>query len=54
MGLGVAMMQPSLPALLPRWLEPKHLAIGSAIYMNGMLMGEFIGAAGRSRSAPKY
>ncbi|MFV8572207.1 CynX/NimT family MFS transporter [Marinobacter sp. SBS5] len=44
MGLGVAMMQPALPALLPRWLEPHHLAIGSAIYMNGMLMGEFIGA----------
>lgn len=44
MGLGIAMMQPSLPALLPRWLEPKHLALGSAIYMNGMLMGEFIGA----------
>ncbi|MGM0774273.1 CynX/NimT family MFS transporter [Marinobacter sp.] len=44
MGLGIAMMQPSLPALLPRWLEPHHLAIGSAIYMNGMLMGEFIGA----------
>jgi CP family cyanate transporter-like MFS transporter len=37
-------MQPALPALLPRWLEPHHLAIGSAIYMNGMLMGEFIGA----------
>lgn len=44
MGLGVAMMQPALPALLPRWLAPHHLAIGSAIYMNGMLMGEFIGA----------
>lgn len=44
MGLGVAMMQPALPALLPRWLEPRHLAFGSAIYMNGMLMGEFIGA----------
>ena len=44
MGLGVAMMQPSLPALLPRWLEPRHLAIGSAVYMNGMLMGEFVGA----------
>ncbi|KKM92502.1 hypothetical protein LCGC14_1217820 [marine sediment metagenome] len=44
MGLGVAMMQPALPALLPRWLATKHLAIGSAIYMNGMLMGEFIGA----------
>ena len=44
MGLGIAMMQPSLPALLPRWLEARHLAMGSAIYMNGMLMGEFIGA----------
>ena len=44
MGLGIAMMQPALPALLPRWLEPKNLALGSAIYMNGMLMGEFIGA----------
>ena len=44
MGIGVSMMQPSLPALLPRWLEPHHLALGSAIYMNGMLMGEFIGA----------
>ncbi|MFO8142457.1 MAG: MFS transporter [Marinobacter sp.] len=44
MGFGVAMMQPALPALLPRWLAPHHLALGSAIYMNGMLMGEFIGA----------
>ncbi len=44
MGLGVAMMQPALPALLPRWLESKNLALGSAIYMNGLLMGEFIGA----------
>lgn len=44
MGLGIAMMQPALPALLPRWLEPEHLALGSAIYMNGLLMGEFIGA----------
>ncbi|MDI9243728.1 MFS transporter [Marinobacter sp. CHS3-4] len=43
MGLGISMMQPSLPALLPRWLEPKHLALGTAIYMNGMLIGEFIG-----------
>ncbi|MGM0768247.1 MAG: CynX/NimT family MFS transporter [Pseudomonadota bacterium] len=44
MGFGVAMMQPALPALLTRWLEPHQLALGSAIYMNGMLMGEFIGA----------
>lgn len=44
MGLGVAMMQPALPALLPRWLQPRHIAMGTAIYMNGMLMGEFVGA----------
>ncbi|GGY60647.1 MFS transporter [Marinobacter zhanjiangensis] len=44
MGLGIAMMQPALPALLPRWLPPHHVAMGTAIYMNGMLMGEFVGA----------
>lgn len=44
MGLGIAVMQPALPALLPRWLATRHLALGSAFYMNGMLMGEFIGA----------
>ncbi|WP_235937711.1 CynX/NimT family MFS transporter [Marinobacter caseinilyticus] len=44
MGLGIAMMQPALPALLTRWLQPQHLALGTAVYMNGMLMGEFIGA----------
>ena len=44
MGLGIAMMQPALPALLPRWLQPRHVAMGTAIYMNGMLMGEFVGA----------
>ena len=44
MGLGIAVMQPALPALLTRWLQPTQLALGSAVYMNGMLMGEFIGA----------
>src|SRR5690554_2164517 len=44
MGLGIAIMQPALPALLTRWLQPTQLALGSAVYMNGMLMGEFIGA----------
>ncbi|MGM0571568.1 CynX/NimT family MFS transporter [Marinobacter sp.] len=43
MGLGIAMMQPALPALLPRWLQAHHVALGTAIYMNGMLMGEFVG-----------
>lgn len=44
MGLAIAVMQPALPALLPRWLTPTRIALGSACYMNGMLMGEFIGA----------
>jgi len=44
MGLAIAVMQPALPALLPRWLSPARIALGSACYMNGMLMGEFIGA----------
>lgn len=44
MGLGIAIMQPALPTLLTRWLQPTQLALGSAVYMNGMLMGEFIGA----------
>jgi CP family cyanate transporter-like MFS transporter len=44
MGLAIAVMQPALPALLPRWLTPSRIALGSACYMNGMLMGEFIGA----------
>lgn len=43
MGLGIAMMQPALPALVPRW-APRRIALGTAVYMNGMLMGEFIGA----------
>ncbi len=44
MGLGIAIMQPSLPALLPRWFTPGRIALATACYMNGMLMGEFIGA----------
>ncbi|WP_163144620.1 MFS transporter, partial [Arhodomonas sp. KWT] len=43
LGLGVAAMQPALPALVPLWC-PGFVALGSAVYMNGMLMGEFVGA----------
>jgi CP family cyanate transporter-like MFS transporter len=42
LGLAVAVMQPAMPALVARWC-PGFLALGSAVYMNGMLMGEFIG-----------
>jgi CP family cyanate transporter-like MFS transporter len=42
MGFGVAVMQPAFPALVLRWC-PGFVALGSAVYMNGMLMGEFLG-----------
>src|SRR5699024_605307 len=43
MGLGIAAMQPALPALVPRWC-PQFVALGSAVYLNGTMMGEFAGA----------
>ncbi len=43
MGLAIAIMQPSLPAIVLRW-TPGYAALGSAVYMNGMLLGEFVGA----------
>ena len=43
MGLGIAAMQPALPALVGRWC-PSFVALGAAIYINGMMLGEFVGA----------
>jgi CP family cyanate transporter-like MFS transporter len=43
MGFAIAIMQPALPVLVKRWC-PESLALASAVYMNGLLMGEFIGA----------
>lgn len=43
MGLGIAAMQPALPALVGRWC-PSFIALGAAIYINGMMLGEFVGA----------
>ncbi len=43
MGLGIAVMQVALPSIVGRW-APRHLALGSAIYMNAMMVGEFAGA----------
>ncbi len=43
MGLGIAVMQTALPSIVGRW-APRHLALGSAIYMNAMMVGEFAGA----------
>ena len=44
MGAGVAVVQPALPALVGRWM-PKHIAVATAIYTNGLLVGEVLPVA---------
>jgi CP family cyanate transporter-like MFS transporter len=39
MSAGVAIMQPSLPQLVREWM-PQRVSFGSAIYTNGLLVGE--------------
>lgn len=43
MGLGVAVFQTALPAATRAW-TPTHVALGSAVYLNGMMLGELSGA----------
>ncbi|MYG66652.1 MAG: MFS transporter [Gammaproteobacteria bacterium] len=43
MGLGVAVFQTALPATTRVW-TPTHVALGSAVYLNGMMLGELSGA----------
>ena len=43
MGLGVAVFQTALPAATQAWV-PSHVALGSAVYLNGMMLGELSGA----------
>lgn len=43
MGLGITGMQTAAPSLVRDW-TPKRIALGSAVYLNGMMAGEFIGA----------
>ena len=43
MGLGVAVFQTALPAATRCW-TPNHVALGSAVYLNGMMLGELSGA----------
>ena len=43
MGLGVSLFQTALPAATRVW-TPTHVALGSAVYLNGMMMGELSGA----------
>jgi CP family cyanate transporter-like MFS transporter len=41
MGLGIAVMQPSLPPLARDWL-PQRIGFATAVYANGLLMGEIL------------
>lgn len=44
MGLGIAIMQPALPTLVAHWFAARA-GFATAIYINGLLAGEIIGAA---------
>jgi CP family cyanate transporter-like MFS transporter len=43
-GLGVAVMQPALPPLVRGWL-PDRIGFGTAVYANGLLVGEILPVA---------
>ena len=44
MGIGVALMQPTLPTLVSEWF-PARMGFATAIYANGLLIGEAVPAA---------
>lgn len=43
MGLGIVLFQTALPSAVRSWL-PHRAALGSTVYLNGMMVGEFAGA----------
>jgi CP family cyanate transporter-like MFS transporter len=44
MGVGIAIMQPALPSVVRDWV-PARIALGTAVYSNGLLVGEAISAS---------
>jgi len=44
MGIGIAIMQPALPAVVRDWV-PRRVAVGTAVYSNALLVGEAISAS---------
>lgn len=44
MGIGIAIMQPALPAIVREWL-PKRIGLGTAVFSNGLLVGEALSAS---------
>ena len=43
-GFGIAVMQPALPSLVRAWL-PDRIGFGTAVYANGLLVGEILPVA---------
>jgi CP family cyanate transporter-like MFS transporter len=43
-GLGVAVMHPAMPSLVRQWL-PSRIGFGTAVYTNGLLVGEIVPVA---------
>jgi CP family cyanate transporter-like MFS transporter len=43
MGASIAVVQPALPALVYHW-APNHVGLATAVYTNGLIVGEVIGA----------
>jgi CP family cyanate transporter-like MFS transporter len=43
-GFGVAIMQPAMPSLVRAW-TPRHVATATAVYTNGLLIGEVLPVA---------
>ncbi len=50
MGLGIAIMQPAMPTLVAHWFST-HAGLATAVYVNGLLVGEIIGVAAASTVA---
>jgi CP family cyanate transporter-like MFS transporter len=44
MGVGVAVCQPALPSLVRQWL-PSRAGLATAVYSNGLLVGEIVAAS---------
>jgi CP family cyanate transporter-like MFS transporter len=44
MGIGIAVMQPALPAMVRAWAAT-HIGLGTAVYTNGMVSGATLGPA---------
>lgn len=44
MGVGIAVLQPVVPALVKEWF-PSRVGIATALYTNGLLIGEILGAS---------